>query len=185
MVPPPPPPPPKAVELPPPPPPKVAAPDPIPLPPPPRKIQHHPPPKHREPPRKPVAIQPPAATPAPPVTAPPVQAPAPAKAQAAAAQPPSQATPNYVGQLLAQLQQYKQYPEAARIKGQKGTATLRFSIDRQGRLLSYELVGSSGHQLLDDEALALVQRAAPYPPLPDEIPGPNWSFTVPIDFGLH
>lgn len=38
---------------------------------------------------------------------------------------------------------------------QEGTAMLHISIDRQGHILSTQLLKSSGHQLLDQEVLYL------------------------------
>jgi protein TonB len=43
---------------------------------------------------------------------------------------------------------------------------------------------SSGAAALDEEALALLQRAQPFPPPPAEMAGPHVDLTVPIRFNL-
>jgi protein TonB len=65
--------------------------------------------------------------------------------------------------VAARLQQNKRYPAGAGAQHQQGTATLAFSVDREGRILSKRISRSSGHELLDDEALAMLQRAQPLP----------------------
>ncbi len=70
---------------------------------------------------------------------------------------------------------------AARSDGETGTVTLAFTIDRQGRLVGSRIAHASGSPRLDRAALALLGRAAPFPPPP---PGSDdtLSFTVPIAF---
>jgi periplasmic protein TonB len=46
-------------------------------------------------------------------------------------------------------------------------------------------VRSSGASALDDEALALLRRAEPFPPPPPELPGARVDLTVPIRFNLR
>ncbi|WP_395665917.1 energy transducer TonB [Methylocella sp.] len=66
--------------------------------------------------------------------------------------------------------------------GAGGLATVSFSVDRSGRLIAAHLVRSSGSPLHDQEAVALVRRAAPFPPPPSEIGGSVITLTVPINF---
>jgi protein TonB len=63
-----------------------------------------------------------------------------------------------------------------------GEARLQFSIDRNGRVLTSRIVHSSGSDALDEEALALVKRAAPLPPPPVGLPDDRLSFVVPIRY---
>lgn len=55
------------------------------------------------------------------------------------------------------------YPALARRGRIEGTATVRFLVDGSGTPRRPDLVSSSGHRLLDEEALAAVVRAAPFP----------------------
>jgi protein TonB len=55
-------------------------------------------------------------------------------------------------------------------------------VDRSGELRSPRLVKSSGHAILDEEAMALLRRAAPMPVFPKELTQNSLSLTVPIKF---
>jgi protein TonB len=57
-----------------------------------------------------------------------------------------------------------------------------FNMDRQGKVMSARIVGSSGSSAFDQEALELVQRAQPYPPPPAVLPGAEIPIVVPIWF---
>jgi protein TonB len=47
------------------------------------------------------------------------------------------------------------------------------------------VVRSSGASALDEEALALLRRAQPFPPPPPELPGGRVDLTMPIRFNLR
>lgn len=139
-----------------------------------------PPPKPRPQPPKPEPKPQPKPEPRP--TEQPAPAPAAASAQAAApsakpaAQPaasgspaPSSAAPNWQGILLGHLNRYKRYPEEARRRGQQGVVKLRFVLDGQGKVLSFELAAPSGSAALDRATLEMIQRAQPLPPPPAEL----------------
>jgi protein TonB len=72
--------------------------------------------------------------------------------------------------LVARLERFKRYPEAASRRGIKGKVRVRFTVDRLGQVVEAEVVESSGSPILDEEAVALVRRAGPFPPLPDGLP---------------
>lgn len=55
------------------------------------------------------------------------------------------------------------YPDKARRKNLNGTLILDVVINSNGKLVKTDLRRSSGHQILDDAALRIVQLAAPYP----------------------
>jgi periplasmic protein TonB len=88
-------------------------------------------------------------------------------------------------QLVAWLEKYKRYPRAAQEQREQGVVYLRFAIDRQGRVLSSQINKSSGFELLDDEVLALVQRAQPVPSPPPEVTGDRIELLVPVAFSLR
>jgi protein TonB len=160
---------------------KQALPEPV-APPAPQPAVVLPPPKPKPAPRRvePAPAPQPLAAPSPPVAA--ASSPVP---EPAAAPPPPSATPNYQGLLLAQLERNKRYPREARMQHQEGVATLRFTLDRGGRLLAFKLERSSGHRVLDDEVLAMIQRAAPLPPFPPEMSEAQLELVVPIRFSLR
>jgi periplasmic protein TonB len=95
----------------------------------------------------------------------------------------SDALPNWKTLLVAKLERAKRYPSEAR--GDQGTAQLAFSVDRQGGIHNARITHSSGSAALDHETLALVQRAAPLPPPPPELPGAQIPIVVPIRYSAR
>jgi protein TonB len=145
---------------------------PVPLPPQPKPVLKRPPPPHEAP----RIMATPVPSEAPPAPAPP--------AAAVSAPRLSNAVPTWQSALLARLEQFKRYPSMAQFRRQQGVVQLRFTMDRQGHVLSAQIVKSSGFDALDDETLALVHRAEPLPPPPAEISGTTLSLTVPVQFFL-
>jgi protein TonB len=96
----------------------------------------------------------------------------------------SSAVPTWKTEILALLERNKRYPEVAQSRHQQGIAQVFFSLDRQGRVIDSRVVRSSGASALDDEALALLRRAQPFPPPPPELPGQRIDLSVPIRFNL-
>ncbi len=58
------------------------------------------------------------------------------------------------------------YPPKAREDGIEGRTVIRYSLNKNGELLSAEVVRSSGFAILDDEALRAIHRASPFPKIP-------------------
>mgnify|MGYP004705961295 CR=1 FL=1 len=174
-------------------PPKITAPPspaphpPVPVPKPekPHRIvkKHLPVPLHRKP--SPDKIPPADQTTAPPSSEAP---PAPSQATPAPGASSSRASHDPVtwqGALLAQLEKFKRYPADAMADHEEGAPTVTFSMDRKGHVLSVTLASSSGHPLLDQEAVALPKRAQPLPPPPDTVEGDPITLTVPVEFYIH
>ena len=63
-----------------------------------------------------------------------------------------------------------------------GTVVLRITIARDGRLMAVGLSRSSVSATLDNFTLNMVRQAAPYSPLPDDIPGSQHTFILPLSF---
>jgi protein TonB len=82
--------------------------------------------------------------------------------------------------MAMQLERHKRYPPQA--QGQQGEATLAFTIDRHGRLLSSRIIRSAGSPVLDAAALDLLSRAQPFPEPPAGIADAQLSITVPIRY---
>jgi TonB family protein len=79
------------------------------------------------------------------------------------------------------LERVKHYPETARQRRAKGIAIVGFALDESGQVTSVSLLRSSGAADLDAESVALVNRAAPFPPPP---PGAQHSFAIEVAFGM-
>jgi protein TonB len=82
--------------------------------------------------------------------------------------------------LVAHIERFKRYPNQG--GGKFGVARLAFTIDRQGRLRDVRVVGGSGSPILDEEALATIQRAEPFPAPPDSVSDDELSFVLPIRY---
>jgi periplasmic protein TonB len=91
----------------------------------------------------------------------------------------SDASSNYDGLVATHLQRYKQYPAAARKAKSRGVATVSFTVDESGRVTSVELAQTSGVGAFDQEVVAMVRRASPFPRPPDHR---SRDFTVPVRF---
>jgi len=76
---------------------------------------------------------------------------------------------SYLSKIKKKIEPRWNYPERAKKIGLQGKLALYFSIVRDGRMDRLELLSSSGHPLLDEEALKAVRGAAPYYPLPDRL----------------
>ena len=55
----------------------------------------------------------------------------------------------FAGKLFGHLNRYKRYPASARMRRQEGVVSFRFTMDRQGHVLSYEIAKTSGSDALD------------------------------------
>jgi periplasmic protein TonB len=85
----------------------------------------------------------------------------------------------------SKIKSAQRYPVGARARHEQGTVTIRFTLSRDGHVLSRSIVAGSGHPELDQEGLAMIARAAPYPAFPPSMTGASITFPVPINFGLH
>jgi len=85
-------------------------------------------------------------------------------------------------QIVAVIERNKRYPETSARRGEQGVAQVFFSLDRQGRVIDSRVVRSSGASALDEEALALLRRAQPFPPVPPEILGDRVNLILPLRF---
>jgi protein TonB len=68
---------------------------------------------------------------------------------------------------------------------QQGVPWVRFTMNRQGKVLNAELYRASGHTALDREVVALVKRAEPLPPPPDDVTGDPLTMAVPVAFFIR
>lgn len=83
------------------------------------------------------------------------------------------------------LKKHQRYPGEARSRGQQGSVIVQFAIDRSGKLVEKLLQKSSGNPRLDEEALAAIERASPFPLPPEEEPGELLKYSMPIVFKIR
>jgi periplasmic protein TonB len=98
--------------------------------------------------------------------------------------PSPEASAGYRALLSSWLERHKRYPEAARQRGEEGRAVLRFAVDRDGRVLDYAVIASSGYPDLD-QSVEEMMRGATLPPFPAGMPQPRMEISVTIRFSLR
>jgi protein TonB len=84
----------------------------------------------------------------------------------------------YLGQISKTIQRSKVNPRSTL----SGTVLIKFTVGPKGELLSRIVQQSSGSKILDDAAMAALDRAAPFPPLPQEIARAPLEVQVPFRF---
>lgn len=87
---------------------------------------------------------------------------------------------NWTSQLVAQIERHKRYPAEA--GGASGTAVVSFSVDSSGGAHNMRVVRSSGHSVLDHDAVAWVERSQPLPPPPSDQAGNQIPVVVPLRY---
>ena len=130
-------------------------------------------------------------SPAPP---PPVRQAAPAPAAPVAAGPVAAAPgsdpraraqeADYFSLISAHLNRKKRYPAEAKKAMQQGIVTVRFTVDRDGNVSGVSIKRTSGHALLDQATIELVQRVAPLPRMPASMKRDTITLSLPIDYSL-
>jgi protein TonB len=133
----------------------------------------------------PVAALPPPTRQAPTPPPPPMMRPAPATTAPPRAHAARSDIDTWHGRILSQFERHKSYPPSAQSRGEKGVVQLAFSINREGQVVSSEVMRSSGHPSLDAEAVATARRAQPFPAPPADLAGARFDFTVPVRFNLR
>ncbi|MDR1314625.1 MAG: energy transducer TonB [Deltaproteobacteria bacterium] len=91
----------------------------------------------------------------------------------------------YKASVRRRLERRKKYPPSAQARRMAGVARVRFTVRKDGTISSSALVESSGHGVLDDEAMALLARSSPLPPIPDGAGLDSLDLTVPLSFSLN
>ncbi len=84
----------------------------------------------------------------------------------------------YLGTLRKTLERSKVNPRSHI----SGTVLIRFTVGPKGQLLSREVKSSSGSKVLDDAAMAALDRASPFPPMPDDLAHGPIEVQVPFKF---
>jgi periplasmic protein TonB len=92
---------------------------------------------------------------------------------------------DYFALVSAHLNRRKTYPAEAKQARQQGVVTVRFTVDRNGNVSGTSIKRSSGHIILDQATLTLLQRVAPLPRMPDSMQRDSVTLSLPIDYSLR
>lgn len=87
----------------------------------------------------------------------------------------------YLGSLRSHLERSKVNPRT----GLSGTAVVHFVVDTSGNVVTNEIARSSGYPALDQAALASIERAAPFPPVPKGLNKDRIEVSVPFTFSVR
>jgi protein TonB len=90
----------------------------------------------------------------------------------------------YVSDAIKKIRSKTRYPQRALDRDQEGSVRVAIVIDREGTVLSTNILETSKFDLLNKEALEAIKRSAPFPALPAEIAGARFEFTVPMRWTL-
>jgi periplasmic protein TonB len=85
---------------------------------------------------------------------------------------------SWMSEAAAHLRRYSTY--ASNGSSESGTVQLSVTFQRNGHVLSRRVATSSGSARLDQAALAVIDRAQPFPPFPASMPEAQVTKTVPL-----
>jgi protein TonB len=75
----------------------------------------------------------------------------------------------YLKKIKIRIEKAWTYPRPAFALKKEGISTVKFSINKNGRLLGSRIINSAGYEPLDREALNAITASAPYEPFPGEL----------------
>lgn len=87
---------------------------------------------------------------------------------------------NYPGKVAARLRRASRSISSSARGKARGDVRVSFTVTASGGLAGLRIASSSGSPELDKAALAIVRRAAPFPPIPPEAGRSSWAFTLPL-----
>lgn len=78
---------------------------------------------------------------------------------------------DYLSRVFRHLERYRVYPQVAQQNNQSGRVVTRVTINRDGGLIDARIDTSSGWPVIDSAELDAIRKAAPFPPVPSDMPG--------------
>lgn len=91
---------------------------------------------------------------------------------------------SYTGILKKRLAACWGYPKEAKEKSMEGKTHAIFHLSRDGNLTGVEVTGPSGYEILDQEGLDAIKRAAPFPPFPESITVERLNINVTFEYRI-
>jgi TonB family protein len=87
--------------------------------------------------------------------------------------------------LLGAARRFKHYPDAAVENNWQGKVEIRMLVGSSGEITALNLRASAGHEVLDQHALEIVERAKSMATIPPALRGKEFAVDVPIVFSLR
>ena len=88
-------------------------------------------------------------------------------------------------QLIGAARRYKRYPRAAMDNQWEGAAEVAMVIGANGRILEMTISSSSGHEVLDQQAIDMSRKAKPLVPIPAALRGREFRVTLKAIYSLR
>lgn len=120
----------------------------------------------------------------------PAPEPAPAPVIVAPAPPPAPtidpgALERYRQGVIGQAARYKRYPRAAIDNNWEGEVVVRMTIGADGRMVALRVARSSGHEVLDQQALEMFRNAKSFVQIPGELRGREFELELRAVYNLR
>lgn len=90
----------------------------------------------------------------------------------------------YTNSVIKKIYNALAYPKAAIKRNMEGTVRVQLEILRDGSVQESLLAEESKYNLLNKAAANAVEKAAPFPPIPDVVPDNSLEFSIPVVFKL-
>ena len=87
--------------------------------------------------------------------------------------------------LIVATRRYKRYPAIAMEKGWQGRVEVHLVIGSNGMIASTSIKSSSGHEILDNQALDMLKKGKTTVPIPAALRGREFPIDVPVIFNLE
>ncbi len=76
---------------------------------------------------------------------------------------------SYLAKIRQRIARFKKYPTLAKTKSLEGSPKLNFWVLKDGEINQLKLTKASKHKILNQEAIATINRAVPFPKIPKEL----------------
>ena len=85
-------------------------------------------------------------------------------------------------EIIAAARRYKRYPRVATDNNWEGRVDVRITFNAEGRRVSVAVAKSSGHEVLDKQAVDTVTKA--FVPVPPALRGREFTVDIPVIYNL-
>ena len=90
----------------------------------------------------------------------------------------------YQDLIKRKIQKTRKYPSWAEKMGIKGKVKIEFIVLKNGSIDYINILVPSGFKILDNESIAAIKRAGPFPPIPEETDASQMCLDVELVFDV-
>ena len=88
---------------------------------------------------------------------------------------------SYFRKIYSRIQPLWSFPRELEIRMEQGDVLVQFTVEQDGRVSAIRVRKSSGFPKFDKNALAAIQKAQPFPPIPNAL-GRRLQILAPFEF---